>query len=339
MLLSRLGIDKETLAALSSLATPISSVEALLDRAPQQLANELGVTAKSMYKLRYQVAKACMPPPIAQVDEQAASAADHRLATFETAADLYRQAVLQGGYCMTGSPALDELLKYGILGGVVTEVTGHTAAGKSQLCMSLAAGTANKTHVLYIDTTNTVSPERIAQMAQAQRPEESPEAALANVHVLKCFDAFSLLKALDAFHVQVEAGQGPLHLCRLLIVDSVTAVVSSILGGEGNITGRGLMAAVGQALNAIALRHQTAVMVWARCLIDSVAFALIETLASLLPFSFSSCYPCGLAILVPCSQVVNCTVGDGGWGNKAALGGAPSRLDRRLTLLLSRKAL
>lgn len=78
----------------------------------------------------------------------------------------------------TGVDAVDFLLNMGLRQGMVYEVAGETAAGKSQLCMQAAAMRAlHGERVLYLDTTNAFSAARTGALAGAQRAAMAREGA------------------------------------------------------------------------------------------------------------------------------------------------------------------
>ncbi|KAK9815174.1 hypothetical protein WJX73_009728 [Symbiochloris irregularis] len=127
----------------------------------------------------------------------------------------------------TGCSSLDSLLHGGYREGHVTELWGPPASGKTQLCMLAAAVTATRGEgVVYMDTTASCS------------------------------------AALDSLSVSLQAQQGKQHRPRLLILDSASAVVAPILGGEGPANqGHALMCILGQQLRALARAYTLAVLV------------------------------------------------------------------------------
>ncbi|ASJ05997.1 DNA repair and recombination protein RadB [Thermococcus pacificus] len=73
----------------------------------------------------------------------------------------------------TGVKSLDELLGGGIAGGVLTQVYGSFATGKTTLAVQIGLLSGKK--VAYVDTEGGFSPERLSQMAGARgfNPEEA----------------------------------------------------------------------------------------------------------------------------------------------------------------------
>jgi len=73
----------------------------------------------------------------------------------------------------TGLKSLDELLGGGVAGGVLTQVYGSFATGKTTLAVQI--GLLSEGKVAYVDTEGGFSPERLSQMAEARgfNPEEA----------------------------------------------------------------------------------------------------------------------------------------------------------------------
>jgi RecA/RadA recombinase len=79
----------------------------------------------------------------------------------------------------TGCRAIDNLLGGGIHFGMVTDIYGESGAGKSQLCFTICAKSAeyfrNISHVrvVFVDTGGTFRPERIREIAIGDEKSES----------------------------------------------------------------------------------------------------------------------------------------------------------------------
>ncbi|MGB6672423.1 MAG: ATPase domain-containing protein, partial [Candidatus Nitrosopolaris sp.] len=71
----------------------------------------------------------------------------------------------------TGCKAIDNLLGGGIHYGMVTDIYGESGTGKSQLCFTICARsaeyfeTSQQVSVVFIDTGGTFRPERITEIA------------------------------------------------------------------------------------------------------------------------------------------------------------------------------
>ncbi len=66
----------------------------------------------------------------------------------------------------TGVKSLDELLGGGVVGGVLTQIYGSFATGKTTLALQIGLLSGKK--VVYVDTEGGFSPERLSQMAGAR---------------------------------------------------------------------------------------------------------------------------------------------------------------------------
>jgi len=113
----------------------------------------------------------------------------------------------------TGCAPLDELLGGGLERGTVTQLYGPPAAGKTNVCLSAAAGVAaGDGMAVYLDTEG-VSPERFEQVLSGA--SDDPEAASANV----------VLTAIHDFEEQAEAVRDVEEFAEaadLLVLDSAT---------------------------------------------------------------------------------------------------------------------
>jgi DNA repair protein RadA len=83
----------------------------------------------------------------------------------------------------TGSTRLDSILGGGVSFGRLTEFSGDSGAGKSQVLFTLVVGfPREKGRLLFVDTAGAFRPERVHQIATLRRRE--PDAVLSNVDVL-----------------------------------------------------------------------------------------------------------------------------------------------------------
>ncbi|CAH2038636.1 unnamed protein product [Thlaspi arvense] len=172
----------------------------------------------------------------------------------------------------TGDKGTDSLLQGGFREGQLTELVGPSSSGKTQFCMQAAASVAEKHvgRVLYLDTGNSFSPRRVAQFICA-----SSDAALVqtrNVYVqevlsrISChtvYDIYTIFDTLQGLEVTLRSQvQMNVNKCRLrlLVVDSVSSLITPILGGSGS-QGRALMVALGYLLKKLAHEHNIAILV------------------------------------------------------------------------------
>ncbi|CAM9924956.1 unnamed protein product [Ectocarpus sp. 4 AP-2014] len=197
---------------------------------------------------------------------------DPPLLSFASADALYRQARDVGGFVTTGSDSLDNLLCKGLMLHHVVEVVGRSSSGKTQArtnCCSVAAA-SHGIGVLYIDTANGCSVGRMQQIARSRYADANGEmtarqmdALLDRLRVVRAFDVSRVISALVAYIDGVMEGgrNGVYSDCRLVILDSVTAVISPLLGGFKNPAGHGLMASLGHLLNRAASQCSACVLV------------------------------------------------------------------------------
>ncbi|GMH42880.1 hypothetical protein BSKO_10799 [Bryopsis sp. KO-2023] len=153
----------------------------------------------------------------------------------------------------TGCPDIDAALGGVLYGGRLVELTGESGSGKTQICHMVAANTAKNTpggRVIYIDTSNTFSPARLTQVA-AQADQRT---VLSNVTVFRPHDMSDVLGFVDELGVEMSQTHPSNQRPVLIILDSVPAVVSPVLGGVGpHRIGYTLMVALGRALKSLAL--------------------------------------------------------------------------------------
>ncbi|KAG8122815.1 hypothetical protein E2320_018227, partial [Naja naja] len=130
--------------------------------------------------------------------------------------------------------SLDKLLDSGIYTGEVTELVGAPSAGKTQVCLIVAANISHnlKQTVLYIDSTGGFTSARLLELLNCLTEDEEEQAeALRRIQVLRAFDAYKMLDVLQEVRSymsqQILSTSGPV---KLLIVDSISAVICPFLG-------------------------------------------------------------------------------------------------------------
>ncbi|KAG7217136.1 hypothetical protein INR49_027677 [Caranx melampygus] len=147
-------------------------------------------------------------------------------------ADLYEELSSSTAILSTGNPSLDKLLDSGLYTGEITELSGGPGSGKSQVCFGVAVHISHhlKQSVIYIDTTGGLTATRLLQMLQAETSTTEEQASV---------------------------GGGP---AKVVIVDSVSAVISPLLGSKQN-EGMSLMIQVAGVLKTLAKDFNAAVLV------------------------------------------------------------------------------
>lgn len=160
--------------------------------------------------------------------------------------------------------SLDKLLDAGLYTGEVTEIVGAPGSGKTQVCLCVAAHVAHglQQNVLYIDSNGGLTASRILQLLQARTPDEEEQAgALQRIQVVRAFDIFQMLDVLQdlrgAVSQQVSSSSGTL---KVVVVDSVAAVVAPLLGGQQR-EGLALMMQLARELKTLARDLSVAVLV------------------------------------------------------------------------------
>uniref|UniRef100_A0A2K5D7J1 DNA repair protein RAD51 homolog 4 n=1 Tax=Aotus nancymaae TaxID=37293 RepID=A0A2K5D7J1_AOTNA len=131
---------------------------------------------------------------------------------------------------------LDKLLDAGLYTGEVTEIVGGPGSGKTQVCLCVAANVAHglQQNVLYIDSSGGLTASRLLQLLQAKTQDEEEQAeALQRIQVVYAFDIFQMLDVLQELRgTVVQQVTGSSGTVKVVVVDSVTAVVSPLLGGQ-----------------------------------------------------------------------------------------------------------
>uniref|UniRef100_A0A8C7EV59 RAD51 paralog D n=1 Tax=Neovison vison TaxID=452646 RepID=A0A8C7EV59_NEOVI len=147
-------------------------------------------------------------------------------------ADLYEELKTSTAILSTGIQSLDKLLDAGLYTGEVTEIVGGPGSGKTQVCLRVAANVAYslQQNVLYVDSNGGLTASRLLQLLQARTPDEEEQVSSASATV------------------------------KVVVVDSVTAVVSPLLGGQQR-EGLALMMQLARELKTLARDLGVAVMV------------------------------------------------------------------------------
>ncbi|MEM3296693.1 MAG: DNA repair and recombination protein RadA, partial [Candidatus Micrarchaeaceae archaeon] len=137
------------------------------------------------------------------------------------------------GKITTGSKSLDALLGGGIETNAITEVYGRFAAGKTQLGFQISVnvqlpvekGGLNGT-VLFIDTESTFRPERIEQMAAAQKLDVKQ--TLENIFVVSVHNVDEQILAIERADKLIAEKN-----VKLIVIDSLIALFRAEFIGRG----------------------------------------------------------------------------------------------------------
>ncbi|XP_038058675.1 DNA repair protein RAD51 homolog 4-like [Patiria miniata] len=178
-------------------------------------------------------------------------------------ADLHDDVMSSVAILSTGCSSLDELLDGGLYTSELTEITGGPATGKTQLCMTTAASVATtaQQNVLYIDTNGGFSSQRLQDiMAARGNTDKIMAAAFQRLRCARTFDLFELLSLLEMTKSSMDSGSDAFYASlKLVVVDSVTAVVAPVLGGQ-QTEGHGMMIHLARSLKALAVEYSVAVL-------------------------------------------------------------------------------
>lgn len=138
----------------------------------------------------------------------------------------------------TGCDGLDELIGGGVETQCITEFYGEYGSGKTQIAHQLAVSTQKSEDegglgkgVIYIDTEDTFTPQRIEQIAEAA--DMDVEETLDNIHVARAYNSdHQMLLADESQDICQKEDIG------LIIVDSLTAQFRAEYVGRGELAPR-----------------------------------------------------------------------------------------------------
>ncbi|MCL7026771.1 hypothetical protein MKW94_001540 [Papaver nudicaule] len=210
------------------------------------------------------------PSKLKQGISQILSIIDSQHQPWVNGADLLRDARQNKHVLSTGCEGLDLLLHGGLREGQLTELVGPSCSGKTQVCLQAASNIAYKymSSVMYLDTSNSFSAKRVSCFiyqllgpSPAQVKRESLERLMNSILCHSVFDIFGLLGILHELESKLKSqvGTGEANV-RLLIIDSVSSLITPILGGCG-AQGHSLMIYAGFLLKKLAHEYNIAVLV------------------------------------------------------------------------------
>jgi len=179
---------------------------------------------------------------------------------------LYEEVLTSTSILNTGCAAIDALLDGGLYSGEVTEITGASAAGKTQFCMSTCLSVAHKIQasVMYVDTSGGFDIDRLHGIMAAMDMDNSvAERVTDRIQCQRVFDMFELIDFMEKLTVKqthVNAASSTEQKLKLLVVDSIPAVVLPLLGGNQQ-HGFGLVQQLASCLKNFAQDFSCAVLV------------------------------------------------------------------------------
>mmetsp|Transcript_16740 Transcript_16740/g.50017 ORF Transcript_16740/g.50017 Transcript_16740/m.50017 type:complete len:318 (+) Transcript_16740:87-1040(+) len=169
----------------------------------------------------------------------------------------------------TRCPGVDRVLGEGLRPGQLTEFFGETGSGKTMVCLLAALSTAMEGYrVVWVDTCSAFSPRQLETLfshrTEAAHPNSRARfiAALKLVQVHKVTRAQSLqtlLQHLSPLFAEEESRKVPLP--KLIIVDSLAAVITPLLGNDTTSQGHTVMTALARQMKVLADRFGVAVLV------------------------------------------------------------------------------
>ncbi|KAM4796664.1 DNA repair protein RAD51 homolog 4 isoform 2-T2 [Rhinophrynus dorsalis] len=178
-------------------------------------------------------------------------------------ADLYEELKSSTAILPTGNKKLDILLDSGLYTGELTEIAGAAGSGKTQVCQSIAVNVAYslKQSVLYVDTTGGLTASRLLQLLKSRTENEDEQvASLQRIEVIHVFDVYKLLDVLqDLRHNISQQLLQSRELLRLVIIDSVCAVIYPLLGGK-QTEGMAIMMQLARELQTMAHDYSLAIL-------------------------------------------------------------------------------
>ncbi|XP_017983561.1 PREDICTED: DNA repair protein RAD51 homolog 4 isoform X2 [Theobroma cacao] len=169
----------------------------------------------------------------------------------------------------TGIQGIDFLLGGGIRVGQLTELVGPSSSGKTQVCLQTASNVASNHMgtVVYLDTGNSFSPQRIAhflgmtnELASSEIKNQILQRVMSNILCHSVFDIFEMFDVLHKLEYRLRSQDRGVCQMRLLIIDSISLLITPVLGGTSS-QGRALMVSAGYLLKKLADQHNLAVLV------------------------------------------------------------------------------
>jgi RecA/RadA recombinase len=172
----------------------------------------------------------------------------------------------------TGCKQLDILLGGGIYSGELTEIVGQAATGKTQLCMSTALNAClhSSYNVAYIDTANSFSGKRVAEMynsivshqlSDIEEKKRHFREVFSRIRIFKAFDIFTFFNILFQLKELLEKKTSDFGFnLKMIIIDSLATLLAQNLV-QKQLLGHAMMSETARYLKIFALDHQIAVLV------------------------------------------------------------------------------
>jgi len=245
--LARTGLEESLVHHLS--ARNINSAKELLDNTPLDLSEVLDCTEEEASRILSRVACAVCPEA-------------------HTVAQMWARRALEAHHLPFGLRVLDEALRGGVPCGTVTELVGGAGAGKTQLCTQLAIACQLPVvegglggGCVYVDTEARFSGARLVEIARARWPERfaselQAELLTRGVTVFTPSTSSELLQRLEGLEAVIIE-----RAAKLVIVDSVAALVRAEYGRERLVERQALLGEQASRLKQLAEAFRIPVVV------------------------------------------------------------------------------
>ncbi|XP_019853411.1 PREDICTED: DNA repair protein RAD51 homolog 4-like [Amphimedon queenslandica] len=151
-----------------------------------------------------------------------------------TAANLWEQMKTSSAFLSTGIPSIDSLLGGGVFTGELTEISGQSSVGKTQLCLNASAHTIVHTMstAVYIDTNGSFSSLRLKQFIPTEEYQQDGD-ILKKLVVFQVSNLFELLQLIqdlkESIRKQASEFYSQLHL---IVIDSLVSLLIPLMGNQ-----------------------------------------------------------------------------------------------------------
>ncbi|ORY08431.1 P-loop containing nucleoside triphosphate hydrolase protein [Basidiobolus meristosporus CBS 931.73] len=160
----------------------------------------------------------------------------------------------------TGSERIDQQLEGGLFSQELIEVSGPPGTGKTQLALQMTGLILAEDHtacVAYLDISRNFSLSRINEIVHSRGHTGMDVNKLAaRIKYSRCSDLYSFMDFLEAAKSQLKQWGN----CRLLVIDSITSIFSSLIG-VSYIKGRAMMYSAFRTLQDLAREHNLVVLI------------------------------------------------------------------------------
>jgi RAD51-like protein 1 len=245
--LARVGLENDIVNGLS--ARGVNTARELLELTAEDISELLDVSLQDAKAVQSRVAQTVCPEPV-------------------TVLALLQRRATEPHHLSFDLKPLDEALRGGIPVGGITELVGPAGVGKTQFCKQLAVRVQLPVSegglggsVIFIDTESRFSAARLVEIARTRWPQrfasdEAAEALARNVVLFSPASSAELQQRLESLEATIiERG------ARLVIVDSIAALVRSEFGRERLVERQALLGEQAARLKVLAEAFRIPVLV------------------------------------------------------------------------------